>query len=181
MMGKILVAYASAHGSTAEVAEAIGKELRTGGHNVVVADVRTLADIKGYDAFVLGSAIHAGAFLPEMRVFLQTHKSIIGQKPVYVFVSCIRVLEKFGLEHVFEHYMMTEILEKCDVRSKTAFAGKLDLNTTDWNERWTLAARYDGSAWPSQFDGDFRNWEVIRAWAAAVQTDVKAVLATQKV
>jgi menaquinone-dependent protoporphyrinogen oxidase len=180
-MGKLLVVYASAHGSTAEVAETIGKELRDGGHDVVIADVRTVTDIKDYDAFVLGSAIHAGTLLPEMRVFLQTYTKIIGRKPVYVFVSCIRVLEKFGLEHVFENYMMPEVLDKLDVRSKAAFAGKLDLNTTDWNERWTLAARYDGSAWPSQFDGDFRNWDAIRAWAAEVQADLKTIVASTKI
>ena len=57
MTKKILVTYASRTGTTAGVAEAIGKTLAESGAEV---DVRAVADVKDltpYDAVVAGSAI----------------------------------------------------------------------------------------------------------------------------
>lgn len=170
---KVLVAYATVHGSTAEVAQAIGEELKAQGLQVTVEDVNQMQRLNGYDAFVLGTPVHAGTWLPELKEFFKKNiKHILG-KPVYVWVTCIRVMERFGREHVMEFYMVPEILDKLDVRDKTAFAGKLDLQNTDWNERWTLAARYDGESWPINFDGDFRDWDAIRTWAHKVAQELQ--------
>jgi menaquinone-dependent protoporphyrinogen oxidase len=169
---KVLVSFTTAHGSTADVARVIGDELKEQGLQVVVEDVTRVVQLNDYDAFVLGTPIHAGTWLPEMKEFTRSHLNDLQGKPVYFWVTCIRVMERFGMEHVMEFYMVPEILSKLDVRDKTAFAGKLDLQNTDWNERWTLAARYDGASWPANFDGDFRNWEVIRAWARKVAQEL---------
>ncbi|MBL8157338.1 MAG: hypothetical protein JNM70_24410 [Anaerolineae bacterium] len=69
--------------------------------------------------------------------------------------------------------MEPQLLAPLNVRDKAALAGKLDLQSVDWNERWTLAARYDGETWPSSFDGDFRDWEKVKAWAEKVAQDLK--------
>jgi menaquinone-dependent protoporphyrinogen oxidase len=57
MRPRILVAYASRAGSTAEVAEVIGRVLREGGPEVDVCPVGAVHSLAGYDALVLGSAI----------------------------------------------------------------------------------------------------------------------------
>jgi menaquinone-dependent protoporphyrinogen oxidase len=57
MRPRILVAYASRAGSTAEVAEVIGRVLREGGPEVDVCPVGDVHSLAGYDALVLGSAI----------------------------------------------------------------------------------------------------------------------------
>ena len=57
-MSRVLVAYGSKHGSTAEIAEAIAATLREAGLQadcVKAGDVRSL---EGYDAVVLGSAVY---------------------------------------------------------------------------------------------------------------------------
>ena len=62
---KILIAVASRHGSTHEIAEALARELGTAGHTVdvkLVADSRT---VEGYDAAVIGSAVYMGNWLQE--------------------------------------------------------------------------------------------------------------------
>ncbi|MBL8119538.1 MAG: hypothetical protein JNJ78_18560 [Anaerolineae bacterium] len=79
------------------------------------------------------------------------------------------------MEHVLEFYTVPEFMSKLNVRAITAFAGKLDLQNVDWHERWTLSARYDGSSWPSNFDGDFRDWDKIRAWANQIVQDIKTL------
>ncbi|MBA3868632.1 MAG: hypothetical protein H0X30_05725 [Anaerolineae bacterium] len=173
---KVLVGYATVHGSTAEVAQRIGNVLTQRGHNVTVADVKTLTHVDEYEGFVLGSAIEAGTWLPEFKAFLKAFDTQLGDKPIYLWVNCIRVLEEYGMSHVMDFYMVPDLLKKLNVRSRTAFAGKLDLQAVDWDERWSLAARYDGHAWPSNFDGDFRDWDKIDDWATAAANDLQAVV-----
>lgn len=171
-MTKVLVAYASAHGSTAEIANAIGGVLKERGLESTVMDVRNVNTISGYDAFVLGSAVHTGSWLPEMKTFVKQFIDTLTKNPIYFWMSCIRVLEQHGEEHALTHYMVPDLTARLNPRLVTALAGRLDLESTDWNERWTLAARYDGVTWPSNFDGDFRDWEVIRAWAGRIADDL---------
>jgi len=165
---KILVAYATAHGSTAEVAEFIGKTLQDREFDVTVANVEQVNDAEAYDVFILGSAIHGGMWLTEMSRFLEQFATILIERPVFFFMTCIRVLEDGGYKHAVENYINREMLERFDMQELTAFAGKLDLTRIDWDERWTLAARYDGSAAPGSYNRDYRDWEVIRKWTSRV-------------
>jgi menaquinone-dependent protoporphyrinogen oxidase len=175
---KVLLGYASAHGSTAEVAQFIGKTLQEKGLTVTVASVESVVSVEGYQAFILGTAIHSGTWLPAMTAFIGQFQAQLIGKPIYMWVSCIRVLEQFGEEHVMEYYMAHDLLHPLMMNDVAVFAGKLDLNATDWNERWTLAARYDGSTWPSSFDGDFRDWDKIRAWAEKTAAGLLAIQAS---
>jgi menaquinone-dependent protoporphyrinogen oxidase len=180
-MMNILVAYATAHGSTAQVAEEIGRVLGERGLSVVVANVKEVRNIHDYDAVVLGSAVHTGAWLPEMGAFLRAFETELTSKQIYFWISCIRVLEQYGNEHALEYYLDHEIVSRLPIHEVAVFAGKLDLETTDWNERWTLAARYDGSTWPSSFDGDYRNWDKIRGWSNEIASKLLGVEATSQV
>ncbi len=172
---KVLVGYATVHGSTAEEAQRIADVLTKRGHIVTVADVKTLTHVDGYEAFVLGTAIEASTWLPEFKAFFKAFESQLADKPIYIWVNCIRVMEEYGMSHVMEFYMEPELTKNLNVRSRTAFAGKLDLKTVDWDERWSLAARYDGHAWPTNFDGDFRDWDKIDEWATLTANDLQTV------
>ena len=56
MSNKILVAYASQTGSTAGVAEAIGKSLAESGEHVEVRPMQDVKDLAPYHAVVAGNA-----------------------------------------------------------------------------------------------------------------------------
>ncbi len=75
MMKKVLVAYATAAGSTGGVAEMIGKTLAETGIAVDVCPVQSATHLEDYAAVVLGSAIHGGKWLPEAVTFLQANQS----------------------------------------------------------------------------------------------------------
>jgi menaquinone-dependent protoporphyrinogen oxidase len=53
---RVLVAFASKHGATADIAERIAEMLPRSGHEVTVRAVAEAGDPSGYDAVVLGSA-----------------------------------------------------------------------------------------------------------------------------
>ncbi len=65
MKSKILVAYASKHGATAEIAERIGKVIREAGFEVDIFPVGRAGDLGAYGAVVLGSAIYIGQWRKE--------------------------------------------------------------------------------------------------------------------
>ncbi|MCB9457541.1 MAG: hypothetical protein H6671_16265 [Anaerolineaceae bacterium] len=164
----VLLAYATTHGSSAEIAQFMGKVLEEKGHKATISNVVHINTIEEYDAFVIGSPIYVGTWMPELSTFLKAFAPQLAAHPVYLWVSCIRILEENGQEHVLEFYLQHDLLHDLKVREVGTFAGRLNLEETDWNERWTLAARYDGGTWPSSFNGDFRNWDTIRQWAEKI-------------
>ncbi len=70
---KILVTYASRAGSTAGVAEKIGKILRDLGEVAEVKPMQEVKELDGYDAVVAGSAIQASKWLPEAMECMYRH------------------------------------------------------------------------------------------------------------
>ena len=64
MSSRILVTYASRAGSTASIAEAIGKTLIEGGAQVDVIPMNEVKDLSAYRAVVAGSAIRGSKWLP---------------------------------------------------------------------------------------------------------------------
>lgn len=59
MTGRVLVAYGSKFGSTAEIAQAIGATLRGAGLEVDLQRARDVRSLEPYRAVVLGSAVYA--------------------------------------------------------------------------------------------------------------------------
>ncbi len=169
---KILVAYASAHGTTGEVAEFISSTLAVYGADAIHKSVESVESVKEYDAFVLGTAIHEGIWLRNMLLFIDKFGAELAQKPVYFFVSCIRIVEADGYEHVMKNYMDTKTLEKLKVKNVNAFGGAIQLNEIDWNERWTLGLRYDGTNLQSRLNADYRDWYAIGAWTTSIAKDL---------
>jgi menaquinone-dependent protoporphyrinogen oxidase len=89
MNDRILVTYASRAGSTAGVAEAIGKSLVEGGVQVDVLPMESVTDLSPYRAVVAGSAIRGQKWLPEAMQFMRDHQTELAHKPFAAFMVCI--------------------------------------------------------------------------------------------
>ena len=86
---RILVAYASRLGSTAEEATFIGKVMSEGGAE---ADVRALVevdDLTSYDSVVVGSAIRYDRWLPDAVAFVRENQKALREVPVAFFFTCL--------------------------------------------------------------------------------------------
>lgn len=169
----ILVAYASAHGSTKEAAEFMGRVLTTYDAKVTVASVQDVQSVDQYDAFVLGSAIHGGLWLQEMCNFTDRFHAQLAQKPSYFWIMCIRTLEPDGLEHALEYYVDHKTLNSFKVRDIAVFTGKLNPDAITRQEQWYLAAHYDGKQLPGYVKNDFRDWEAIAVWTNSLAKDLR--------
>lgn len=163
---KLLVTYASPHGSTAEVAIFIGRALHTYDIDVVVAHADDVTDVSDYDAFMIGSPIHSSMWLPSLSRFMFRFESELAQKPVYMFLMCIIALETGGREKARENYLWEEALERLNIPLDNIefFAGKLNWSSIDGDERWLISTHYEGKEVPGMSQSDYRDWKAIAAW-----------------
>jgi len=72
-MKKVLIVYASRTGDTEKIAQLIGEGIRISGHEANVTPIKNIkseADLTGYDAYVFGSATYHGGMLEKMKTLL---------------------------------------------------------------------------------------------------------------
>jgi menaquinone-dependent protoporphyrinogen oxidase len=167
MNDKILVAYASRAGSTAEVAEAIGKTLAASGAQVEVRPMKEVNDLTPYRAVVAGSAIQGGKWLPEAMQFMQKNRAVLAQKTFAAFMVCITLgmasAEKYrpGLAA-----WMAPVRALVKPVSEGYFAGSLDFRKVPLSFNG-LGLRL-AVAFGALPKGDHRDWKAIHAWAESL-------------
>lgn len=169
MSNKILVTYVSRAGSTAEVAEAIGKTLAESGAQVDVTPMNDIKDLSVYRAVVAGSAIRGSKWLPEAMQFMQTYRSTLAQKPFAMFTVCITMAmtnaEKYRAGVAGWVAPVRALVKPLD---EGYFAGMLDFNKLPVN--WdTLMLRLTVALgiFPR---GDHRDWNAICIWAQGLRS-----------
>ena len=160
----VLVAYASAFGSTREIAERIGEVIGKSVPRVDVRSVDEVTDIAAYDAFVLGSAVHSQAWLPEARDFVRRNASQIAGKPLWLFsvgmpAALPTPLRRLGMsEETKLRAQFTELVEPVQHR---LFSGVVA------PDRISVIGRIIFAAMGGHY-GDFRSWPAIEAWAEEI-------------
>ncbi len=158
MSGRILVAYASRKGSTAEIAQAIGKELQSAGKSVDVMEMKTVSSLEGYDAVVIGAPVYTGKVTGDVAAFVARHKDGLRGLPVAAFTAGIApVYPKTGDVKLFIEQLVTALHPVIPV-AVTMFAGTLDPKKLSFVERGLTSLLKVPT-------GDFRDWDAITRWA----------------
>ncbi|WP_353815774.1 flavodoxin domain-containing protein [Agromyces sp. SYSU T00266] len=160
-MAHVLVAYATKHQSTAEIADAIVRELRARGHDAEATEAGH-ATVDGFDAVVLGSATYAGRWRREARHFLSHHRDRLASIPFWVFSSGPIGEPKADAppedDTWLEPRKVIEEAEALGVRDHVVFGGRVPEDPGNFVERAMLRNT------PEEFR-DRRDWDEIRAWA----------------
>ncbi len=165
---KLLVAYASAAGSTGGVAETIGRTLAESGAAVDVRPVQAVASLDPYRAVILGSAIHGGKWLPEAVDFLQGHQDRLHRMPTAFFAVGLMIArtDESTRKMVAQYLEAERALVKPVAEGR--FVGAMFPNkypfATGFGMRFFIA--YCGLGLRG---GDFRDLEAIRSWARNTQ------------
>ena len=152
----VLVAYASKHGSTAEIASAIADRLRERGVDADARSVEQIDDAGEPRAVVLGSALYAGSWKKEAVEFAHRHATRIADRPVWLFSS--GPLGDHVEDEEEQPRQLAELTELLRPIEHRIFAGALDRDALGFAERMIVKA-------VKAPDGDFRDWSAIRAWA----------------
>jgi menaquinone-dependent protoporphyrinogen oxidase len=87
MSVNVLVAFASKHGATGEIATGVVQGLREGGLRAELRRAEEVADIGPYDAVVLGSAVYMGKWQAPAREFLKRFERELRVRPTWLFSS----------------------------------------------------------------------------------------------
>jgi menaquinone-dependent protoporphyrinogen oxidase len=161
-MKRLLIAYASGTGTTAEVAAEIGKTLETRGFAVDVRPVTENPPVAGYDAVLIGSAIRGGKWLPAGLEFVRANRAALQKLPVALFVVHFFFRGESENNRKMRAMYMQEARLLLPNAQEAFFAGRFD--------RRTVAV---GSPLLSKFTPtvDRRDWKKIRAWAERVDLE----------
>jgi menaquinone-dependent protoporphyrinogen oxidase len=167
MQDKILIAYASRTGTTAGVADRIGKTLTDLGVNVDVRRMQDIYDVSSYKSVIAGSAIQAGKWLPEAMEFIEKNQQSLAQKPFAAFLVCMTLAMPKAAE-----YRPTVATWLSPVRSlvkpvsEGLFAGTLNISQiSSFSERLKFRLSIMFGVWK---EGDHRDWEAISDWAKSL-------------
>jgi menaquinone-dependent protoporphyrinogen oxidase len=153
-MTRILVTWASRHGSTEEIGRTIGSILREHGHVVDARPMAAVDTLYPYDAFVVGSAVYTGHWLRDARTFLDEHHELLGARPTWLFSSG----PVGGAGDAFDP---SELLAATHARDHQLFAGRIQRTGLRLHERIVTRALHIA-------DRDDRDWAAIAAWATAI-------------
>jgi menaquinone-dependent protoporphyrinogen oxidase len=173
---KVVVGYASAHGSTKGVATEIADRLTRAGMQVDVRPIDELHAIDGYVAVVLGSAIHDMAWLPQAATFVRSHRADLASRPVWLFsVSSVGDTTSFFGPRVGQlmRRMRKEPKQIAEwrliirPRDHRNFAGAVE--RSHWNLGGHLFLKTFGGNY-----GDHRDWRDIDAWADDIARQLQA-------
>jgi menaquinone-dependent protoporphyrinogen oxidase len=170
---RVLVAYASKHGSTAEIAQSVADGMRHGlgfpaapaaqdlafiAPNVDVWSVEDAPDPGDFDAVIVGSALYMGRWMPSALDYLHEHANALAGLPVWLFSS-----GPIGEMGASDEDPLDLIQLRQDIRTEgdIVFGGKLDRHRLSLAEKAIVVALRTP-------DGDFRDWDAIAAWSHSI-------------
>jgi menaquinone-dependent protoporphyrinogen oxidase len=156
-MTKVLVATASRHGATDEIAQVVGEVLAGTGLDVSVKPMSEVDALTPYDAYVLGSAIYVGRWLREARSFVDEHAELLMTRPTWLFSSG-PVGDGRASADPFDP---SELMAQTQARDHCLIGGRLDSNLLGLRERAVVKLVHAE-------DGDHREWDTVAAWATAI-------------
>lgn len=160
---RVLVAAASKHDATAEIAAAIGAEFADKGVPATVARPDEVTTLEGFDAAVIGSAVYAGRWLKPATRLIERHAAALTQIPVWLFSSGpIGDPPKPDEDPVD----IAELMDRTAAREHRIFAGRLDKHRLNVGERAIMVA-------VRAPEGDFRDWDAIQEWTDAIIAELR--------
>jgi menaquinone-dependent protoporphyrinogen oxidase len=164
-MSRTLIAYATKHESTHEVAEDVAAVLRDAGLDVEVRPAAAVKDLGPYDAVVLGAALYMGRAHKDARHFLRDHRAALAERPVFIYG--MGPLEMVPDQIASARKQLDHALAaapEVQPRSVTIFGGVIHQEEL----------RFPFNHMP---EGDARDPEAIRAWARDIAAGLGAARA----
>ncbi len=168
MNNQILIAYASKHGATAEIAEKIGETLRQAGLTVDVLPANQVRDLSPYKAVVLGSAVYIGQWQKDAVKLLAANEKQLAERPVWLFSSGptgqgdpVQLMKGWRFPE-----KQQPIADRIRPRDIALFQGALEPKKLNLLEKQMIKMVKAPM-------GDFRDWNAITAWADGIAATLK--------
>ena len=163
---KVLIAYTSKHGATAEIARAIEQELGLHFSQTHLSDVASVDNIADYDAVVLGSAVYAGSWMRPAYQFAKQHADALSALPLWTFSSGPMGEPKPDSRAEPIGPSIKELMKQLQPIGHKVFDGKLDKSKLNFAEKGIIRvvkAPY----------GDYRDFDEVEKWAKSIVSYLK--------
>ncbi len=172
----VLVAYASKHGATREIAARIAQTLAAAGQPAQARPVTAAGDLADYGAFVVGSAVYMGHWQKDAVEFVRRNRAVLAARPVWLFSSGPLGSEPADaqgrdLTVTAEPKEAAGFQEAITPRDHRVFFGVLNPGGLGLGERAIRKLPAGRAILP---EGDFRDWTQIEAWASDIARDLAA-------
>ncbi len=163
---RVLVAYATRHDSTAEIAAAIADELAAAGCAATLGEAHSVESLAHVDAAVIGSALYLGRWDDGALDLLRRERATLAAIPTWLFSSGpVGVGSATARpERLPQPEDVAALAEEIGAHA-TTFGGRVDPADEG------LEAQIMASA---GLTGDWRDFGRIRAWARAIAGDLLA-------
>jgi len=151
-MDEVLIAYATKHGSTHEVAEFVAAHLADAGVEAHTLPAHCVRSLDEYEAVVLGAPLYMGRWHRDARAFLRRFRSELATRPLGVFA--LGPLEEMpeqwegARERLFDALAHVPGVQPVTVE---VFGGAIVPETLHFPFSHVAA-------------GDLRDWDAIRSW-----------------
>ena len=166
---RVLVAYGSKMGGTAEMAEWVADGLRGTGHEADVVDGKACKSIEGYEAVIVGGGLYANRWAKGARRFVKRHRTGLVAVPVWGFSS--GPLNDDAAEvDIPPTDAVDAFLDSVHARGHKTFGGRL---TED--PGW-----FPASSMAEEMAGDWRDRTAVVGWAAAIGEELRTLGATTR-
>jgi menaquinone-dependent protoporphyrinogen oxidase len=167
MQSPILVAYITRSGSTAEVAEAIGKRLCEAGLPAEVAPMGSVKTVGERQALVLGAPLYMLQLPGEMYRFLDRNREAISALQTWFFV--LGPIDDKPEQFADARNQAEKALAKASWFTPAelhVFGGKFDVNKMPFP--MSLLRHLPAFPMRNMPAKDIRDWAAIRAWADGI-------------
>ena len=163
-METVLVAYATKHGSTREVAADVARFVRQAGFEVEISPAREVKSLDPYQAVVLGGALYMGRLHKDARKLLKRKRGELASRPLAVFAIGPKNTEPQELEGARAQLERAlAAVPELQPLATAIFGGVVD----------PAKLSFPFSKMPA---GDARDWEAIQAWAEEVARKLRTAL-----
>ncbi|GGN81174.1 flavodoxin domain-containing protein [Nocardia rhizosphaerihabitans] len=162
---RIAVLFATAQGSTRDIAEFIADDLVAHGARAELHDIEHAPDLSGIDTVVIGSAIHDMDLLPEASAYLRHNLNTLAHKDVWLFSVGLGPALRGPIGRWIGRRIprkVADIVTAVRPRNYTAFAGQYERAGVSWRAR-TMYRVLGGARY-----GDLRDWQAVRAWSSRI-------------
>jgi len=175
-MMNLLILYASFHGSTAQIAEFMGKSLSNQGISSSVKSIDEHIDFSLYNGIIMGAPIHRGKWMGEAIDFVNTHRLKFENMPFACFYTCIAKAKQPPSQKslkVFESYQATliKLFPTLPPSHIGSFAGMLEYDKCSFFVKLVLWLILRGK---DIGEGDYRDWRAIESWLSETKKYIES-------
>ena len=191
-MQRILIVYASRHGSTAGIAERLGMVLRARHVDAVVTTAAEMTDPASFDACVIGAGVYMGSWVREGTDYLARYAATLATRPVWLFSSGpLPGSTKAPKDPVLDPVELAlgpasgpgsggrrkveELAARIQPRDHRVFTGAFDPADPPKTMSERVVRIMPGSKGILP-PGDYRDWPAIEAWAGEIASELEATV-----